>query len=92
MNDMAIMSRQLANYLLSHNCKLNKIVPHHNDKTKLVFYFEHTATVDELMDKYNSLQLFAKIFVESSILLIDRNGFGEYIKRRRFYRGYRDEK
>lgn len=55
LKDMAIMSRQLANYLLSHNCKLNKIVPHHNDKTKLVFYFEHTAIVEELMDKYKQI-------------------------------------
>lgn len=55
LKDMAIMSRQLANYLLSHNCKLNKIVPHHNDNTKLVFYFEHTTIVEELMDKYKQI-------------------------------------
>ena len=51
---MVIMSRKLANFLLSRNCKLRRIAPHKDfdNETKLVFYFEHTPEVDELMRLY----------------------------------------
>jgi len=58
--DMAIMSRKLANFLLSRDCKLRRIAPHKDfiNETKLVFYFEHTPKVDELMTQYkNELNL-----------------------------------
>ena len=52
--DMAVMSRKLANFLLSRDCKLRRIAPHKDypNETKLVFYFEHTDKVDELMKIY----------------------------------------
>lgn len=52
MKPMVIMSRKMANYLLAHDCKLNEIVPHYNDGSKLVFYFEHTDTIEKHMKTY----------------------------------------
>lgn len=52
--DFVVLSISLANWLLKANMKLNKIVKHKEDENKIVFMFEDTPELRQLIEIYSN--------------------------------------